>query len=444
MKVTLKPGLWLMLGILFILAIGATTAMWSFLRGQEERRAKSLLAAATGSLQDRVQAELDQELSSIQRLGAKWQIRPDLSRVEWEFDVRQILEAHPSLLSVAWIENPYLNQPMRSSREIVRDWRITWSLPTIYDPAVSKIHTLVQENRADSLMSMVDERRAYISDAVMVADRGKAFVVYVPAVVSGQLRGAIVGVFHLQVMMDFVFDRLLATDYSIRLMDGYDAIYSRGEAKGMPADWEHQGTLNVFSSSYQLRLWPSPEVQKANERLADAILVGGYAAAILFTVLFYFVVKRPAPKSPILIPEAAEKRRKIEERLRVWEAAISAVEQPIFVAEAEKVIGTGPIVLFVNEALTKLTGFDAVDLTGKSPRALFGRDMLAADQPSDSRISIWNKDSIEIEVDMHAKPVRDLHQNISHWIVAFKPIEAAPVVHDLQICLLYTSDAADE
>lgn len=115
MKITLKPGLWLIMAVVFVLTIGATLPMWSFLRGQETRRAKTLLVSASRSLQDRVQAELDLELNAIQAMASKWRIRPNMTREEWEYDVRQILEEHPSLLSVAWIENDSTQ---------VRDWKI--------------------------------------------------------------------------------------------------------------------------------------------------------------------------------------------------------------------------------------------------------------------------------------------------------------------------------
>ena len=104
MKVKVRPGLWLLVSVVFMMTIGATLFVWSFLRGQETRRAEKVLLSASETLQDRVQAELDQEINSVQRLAAKWQIRPAPTREEWEFDVRQILEDHLSLLSLSWLE----------------------------------------------------------------------------------------------------------------------------------------------------------------------------------------------------------------------------------------------------------------------------------------------------------------------------------------------------
>ena len=429
MRITVKPGLWLMMFFVFILSLGATLTIWYFLRGQETRRAESLLLTASDSLQDRVQAELDQELSAIQRMAGKWQIRPDMNRTEWEFDVRQILEQHPSLLSVAWIENTHKNDVNRTARNIVEDWRITWSLPTVYEPAIIKLHGLIQENRIELLTTLLEERRTRISDAIVVADRGKAFAAYVPGVVDGKVTGALVGVFHLQVLMDFVFDRLLASDYSIQIMDGYEPIYTRGLPKNNPSDWEQLSNVKIFGSTWKMRLWPNPDIQRSNEKLADLILLGGCALTALLTALVFFAAGRPAPRRATLIPDAAEHCRKIEERLRIWEATVSTLDDAIFVAQVDSVIGSAPVVLFVNQAFSNLTGYEPSDIVGKTPKALFNSDDLTRNQELQSRLPIWHKDNVELEVEMRAKPIFDSNQNVTHWIVALKRAEATSTLN---------------
>ena len=296
MKVKVRPGLWLLVSIVFMMTIGATLFVWFFLRNQEMRRAEKLLLSASETLQDRVQAELDQETNAVQRLAAKWQIRPDLTREEWEFDVRQILEDHLSLLSLAWLETETPLKKDSTARQIARDWRVSWSLPVIYEPAVIKLHELVQQNRSDLLVSAVESRRTKVTDAIQVANHGKAFAAYVPVVVDGELKGAVMGLFHLQILMDTVFDRLLATDFSIQLMDGYQPIYSRGLAKNQASDWEHQGTMKIFGSSWKMRLWPNPELQQANEKLADVLLVGGIALSFLLSGLVLVAGRRGAAR----------------------------------------------------------------------------------------------------------------------------------------------------
>jgi diguanylate cyclase (GGDEF)-like protein/PAS domain S-box-containing protein len=417
MKITVRPGLWLMMLLVFLLSAGASCSIWLFLRGQESRRARTQLSHAAASLQDRVQAELDSELSALQRMAAKWQIRPELSRLEWEYDARQLLEQHPSLLSVAWMEP----LPARNSL------RINWSLPTVYEPAVLKLHSLIEENRPAILNAVLQDHRLRISEPIIVADRGKAFAVYVPSMVDGRLKGAILGVFHLQVLLDFVFDRLLSTDYTVQLLDGYQQIYNRGLPKNSPFDWEQTSTLEVFSSRWQLRMWPNPDLQRANENLADLLLAGGLLISGLLTFLVYYVAKRPARKQVQLLPFAPEPRLHPEDRLALLETVFARFPLPVFVAEPESVLGAGPLLRYVNPAFCQLTGYDPVELTGKSPRLLFSSEGLTpSNSPTVSTRSIHCKSGAKIEREIRIHPIPDDAQHIRYWVISIDLPSAPP------------------
>jgi diguanylate cyclase (GGDEF)-like protein/PAS domain S-box-containing protein len=425
MKITLRPGLWLLVGVVFLAGTVISFSMWYFLRGQESRRAQGLLTKASASLQDRVQAELDQEVAALERLAGKWKVRPDLRREEWEYDMRQMLESRPSLLAVAWLEAPGPG----------RDWPIAWAMPSVYQGATISLHNLLQEQRPDLLAGLRKEPRTRISDAILVADRGKAFAVYVPALVNGKVRGALLGVFHLQLLLDGIFERLLAADYSLQLLDGYESIYQRGTAKNHPADWEHQGSLNVFTSNWKLRIWPNPEVQRSNEKLADLILLCGLGVSLLLSGLVWFTARQPASRAKLTpLPETPEGRRRNEDRRRLWEAVLGALDEPFFVAESEKVMGAGPVIVFANEALTRLTGYAAGDLLGKSPRLLFSPELLQkCARGEGERIAVKHLSGENLEVELQVKPLGPTPERPSHWVVKLRPAAPASAVPAVSI-----------
>jgi diguanylate cyclase (GGDEF)-like protein/PAS domain S-box-containing protein len=411
MKITVTPGLWLMTLLVFLLSAGASGSIWLFLRGQESRRAQAQLTRAAASLQDRVQAELDSEVSALRRLAAKWQIRPEMSRLEWDYDVRQLLEQHPSLLSVAWLE------PSSSRNSL----KINWSLPTVYEPAVLKLHGLIEENRPALLTSVLLDQSLRISEPIVVADRGKAFAVYVPGLVDGRLKGAVLGVFHLQVLLDFVFDRLLPTDYTVRLLDGYQQIYNRGLPKNSANDWEYSGTLEVFSSRWQLRMWPNPDLQRSNERLADMLLLGGLLISALLSLLVYYAAKRPGRKQVRRLAKAPETGLRPEDRLAAIEAVFSQLPYPIVIAEAEVVLGAGPVLRYANPAFCELTGYTNAELAGQSPRLLFASDTLTAGKLSGpSRLSVHCKSGAILERAIYPHPILDEEQQPRFWVISLE------------------------
>ncbi|WP_031497420.1 PAS domain S-box protein [Bryobacter aggregatus] len=423
-----------------VTTIGASYFASASLRHNESRRAEKLLASASETLQDRVQTELDGESTAVQRLASKWQIRPDMPRQEWDFDAKQILEDHPSLLALGWIENQNANNENMQPDEMVRDWKISWALPRVYEPAVIKLHGLVEQNRLALLGEVVKDRRMKITEPIYVADRGKVFAAYAPSLVDGKIKGAVVGVFHMQVLMDSIFDRILANDYSIQLLDGYQVIYSRGEAKNHAADLEHDGNMKIFGAAWQMRLWPNPEIRRANESMAWQILYGGGVLSFFLAGLVWFVARRGEVSAISVIPEkrgeTGDVRRKIEDRLRIWEAAIANVDDAIFVAESEKVIGTGTPILFANEAFTQLTGFQAGEVIGKTPKMLLQdagashvgatlHEAMLKNQPVASKFPLSPKQGSPVEVEMRVKPVQDPQNRTTHCIVLLKKVERA-------------------
>jgi diguanylate cyclase (GGDEF)-like protein/PAS domain S-box-containing protein len=453
MKKKLSPGVWILMALVFVVTLGAAFVASQYIRSQEQRQAEKLLSNASETLQDRVQAELDQQTNAVLRLASKWNVRPDLSRVEWEYDVRQITEDHKSLLALGWIENPIASPqegaPAKSPEDTVRDWEITWTNPPVYEPAVFKLHSLVKANRLALLAGVIKERRMKITDPIDVADRGKAFAAYAPSIVDGKIKGAVIGIFHMQVLMDSVFDKILSTDYSLQLTEGYKVIYSRGLPKNRASDWEHLGDLKFFTSNWQMRLWPNPDLQRQNERMAMSVLLGGALLSCLLVGLIFFTASRGEVSSVAVIPEkkgeSGEVRRKIEDRLRVWEAAVSNVQEAIFVAESEKVMGSGNPVLFVNDAFTKLTGITSTEIVGKTPKQLFStgvgaksaelfRSIVQGEKPAHTEITIQRRGEADLPVEMWMKPVVDGMNHITHWVVILREKAAvvAPLVQPVE------------
>ncbi|MFO0508401.1 MAG: EAL domain-containing protein [bacterium] len=395
--------------MVFVFSAGASSVIWVFLRGQESRRTQTQLTQAAASLQDRVQAELKSEVSALERMAGKWQIRPEMSRLEWEYDTRQLLEQHPSLLSIAWMESA----PARNTLNI------TWSLPTVYEPAVLKLHGLIEDNRSDLITTVVEKRRLAISKPIIVADRGKSFAVYVPSVVDGRIKGAILGVFHLQVLLDSVFDRLLSTDYSVQLFDGDQQIYTRGLAKNSAFDWEYAGTLEVFSERWRLQMWPSPDPQRSNEKLADMLLLGGILVSLALSVLIYYVAKHPKRKFIRQVSLAPEVRLRPEDRLAILESVFAQLPNPLVVVEAEPAPGAGPLLRYANQAFCQLTGYGRTEITGKSPRVLFSAEAFAQAKLSGPfRLSIQCKSGTILEREVFPHPILDDTQQARYWVIS--------------------------
>ena len=439
MRRRVSPGVWALMATVFLLTSLAAFSFYYYLQNYERNQAQKLLTSASETLQDRVQSELDQEVLVLKRIADRWNDFPEMDIDRWAVDVEHALQDHRDLSAIAWLENtdPGNDDPA----SIVNSWKVSWCIPAATDAGVKKLHGLIVQNRTKLFLDVVKNRRMRVTDPMLVADRGKMFALYIPSVVNGKLRGVTLGLFHVQVLMASIFERILAKDYSIKLLDGYQEIFTHGDPKNDPADWEFDGTLKTFDTIWQMRLWPNPERQREKERSALAVLIYGNVLAVLLSFLVFFVAMRSAVSTVEVIPapgkESGEVRRRSEDRLRVWEAAISNIDEAIFVTEAEVVMGSGTPILFANQAFERLTGICFSEIVGKTPRILFQHshdksgyealnEAMHWSHPSSVTVSIPRPTGEVEKFDIRVKPVLDSSNKVTHYILMLRT-QPAPV-----------------
>lgn len=120
-------------------------------------------------------------------------------------------------------------------------------------------------------------------------------------------------------------------------------------------------------------------------------------------------------------------KKKEEQRLKLLESVITNTNDAILITEAEPFDEPGPRILYVNEAFTKMTGYTAEEVIGKSPRILQGPN---SDKAELARLSkaVRNWESCEITtinykkngdefwINLSVSPVADKTGWYTHWI----------------------------
>ena len=139
------------------------------------------------------------------------------------------------------------------------------------------------------------------------------------------------------------------------------------------------------------------------------------------------MITNPAVKG--IVVNARDITAKIEEKqkLKLLESVITHTKDAILITEAEPFDEPGPRILFVNEAFTKMTGYSAAEVIGKTPRILQGPN---SDKVALARLSksIRNWESCEITTINYKKNGEEFWINFSlspvanekgwytHWI----------------------------
>ena len=115
------------------------------------------------------------------------------------------------------------------------------------------------------------------------------------------------------------------------------------------------------------------------------------------------------------------------EEPRLLAAILGSVGDAILVTEARSINEPGPRIVYANESFTRMTGYTAEELVGKTPRVLQGpltdRSRLneirtALTRRESVRVDLLNyhKDGTQFWVEVNIAPLTDEHGNHTHWV----------------------------
>ncbi|WP_071000362.1 HWE histidine kinase domain-containing protein [Methylobacterium sp. C1] len=132
--------------------------------------------------------------------------------------------------------------------------------------------------------------------------------------------------------------------------------------------------------------------------------------------------------------------------LRLLRAAVEASGEAILITSAE-LDEPGPRIEYANPAFTRMTGYAAHEVLGRSPRFLQGpgteraeldrlRAALEAGEPGQGEALNYRKDGSTYVVEWLITPVREADGRITHWVSAQRDITERRGVEDRQALMV--------
>ncbi len=134
-------------------------------------------------------------------------------------------------------------------------------------------------------------------------------------------------------------------------------------------------------------------------------------------------------------------QKKEEAQLKLFESVVKKINDSVLITKAEPFEGTGPEIVFVNEAFTKATGYTLDDLAGKTPRILQGpktsrteldklKQALEKWEPVEVELLNYKKNGEEFWVNISIVPLADEKGWFTHWISVQKDITAKKMAEE--------------
>ena len=125
-------------------------------------------------------------------------------------------------------------------------------------------------------------------------------------------------------------------------------------------------------------------------------------------------------------------RKRAEESLRLLGSSVEQAEDSIHITDAQ-LDRPGPRLLFVNPAFTKMTGYTAQEVLGKTPRILQGertdkavlarlRAALSRGEAFHGEVVNYRKDGSEFQAEIHIAPIRDANGVLTHFVAIKRDI----------------------
>ncbi|RAI87913.1 PAS domain S-box protein [Algoriphagus yeomjeoni] len=193
-----------------------------------------------------------------------------------------------------------------------------------------------------------------------------------------------------------------------------------------------------FKDKAWSKLWGSENEAIINASLAKALAgetsqFTAFCPTVKGTPKWWDVLVSPVSNSDepvkqiIAVSRDITKQKEEEYRLKLLSSVITNTNDAVLITEAEPLDEPGPRIIYVNEAFTKMTGYTAAEVVGKSPRILQG--------PNSDRVeleklnkALRNRESCEITtinykkngeefwINFTVSPVADENGRHTHWI----------------------------
>ncbi|HEY9628881.1 MAG TPA: PAS domain S-box protein [Coleofasciculaceae cyanobacterium] len=147
----------------------------------------------------------------------------------------------------------------------------------------------------------------------------------------------------------------------------------------------------------------------------------------ILEVIAHNLLDEPTVAGIVLTCHDITQRKQQEQSLRLLQSVVMQAKDPIIITEATPLDLPGPRILYVNQAFTKITGYEAEEALGKTPRILQGektdpealskiRTALEAWQPVVVELVNYCKDGTEFWAELSIAPVANEVGWFTHWV----------------------------
>ncbi|MCQ8182826.1 EAL domain-containing protein [Methylomonas sp. SURF-1] len=373
----------------------------------ENRRIRELFESQTSLLHQSIQQHFDNDVLNNQLLKALFDSSDSVDRNEFRLFAHTIFSQHPELEVLEWL--PKVRQSQRAEFEEREQIRIVdrevegavktaaerdYYLPVTYwfgNEQNLGLDALSRPELREAIEKAIASGKTSATSGLAFADGQFGFAVFSPIYSSGKplnslqqrqehLRGLVANVFRLSSEVAEIVSRLEANQLALSIYDADRLLYGEStvDAAATPfAELHQQLKLKVADRLWAIHYRPSAQFY-AEQRswtvwwlLSGSFLLCGLTSFGLMLMTgrtariedLVALKTRDLLRSNQALNSEIERRKQQENELRIAAATFQS-------HEAIMVTDTKGIVLRVNDAFSRITGYSAAEVVGRRPDLL--------------------------------------------------------------------------
>ena len=233
----------------------------------------------------RIEGLMNARMACLNSLAFRWLERtpPDFSQNRFMGLAGSFYTHFPGFTGINWIDP---------------EGGVRWVYPeNLSQTSVDKRHFPLSELFGRYDLEEEENELKYSTTACMeMGQGGVGFHTFWPLVYEGKLQGYLNGVFQISQIVAICLPEVLLNDFSIRLYEGKQLIYSNGKAfETDPLEkdgLDMRQTIRFYGKTWELALAPKASVYVPGKIQNPSLLAFGLVISVILSMLLYFLLQR--------------------------------------------------------------------------------------------------------------------------------------------------------
>ena len=287
--------------------------LWWALSVQEEAHIQRMVTAEAASIKNEISAQMQSRILALVDIARRWEKTGRLPQEDWEFEAELNLKHFPGYYAIAWAD-AWLS--------------LRWAVPLKDDEAALELSWIFDEQRRKAWEAVRNRREVTVTRAVELNAKERGVLVYVPIFRGQDCIGLIIGVLHVQEMLNSILHERVMPAYGVAVFDAntpiYRAIHASAEYEKV---WQQTSIVDLYGTPWRLRVWPQAVLLKSEvSSLPGVSLIAGLGISVLLA-LAVSLAQTASFRAQTVINVNEKLEREIGERVRVEEAVRTLNEE---------------------------------------------------------------------------------------------------------------------